>query len=125
MTQPYSSDLRERVVRAHLAGEPVRQAAARFSVSVSSVPKWVTRPGGEPRVPFLLARDRLDSCGRQLLTDRGRWIRISLEVPPSRNRNMVRVTQWRALCCVLGDRSPQCPPSTSGTELEARRNASL
>ena len=26
MTQPYSSDLRERVVRAHLAGEPIRQA---------------------------------------------------------------------------------------------------
>ena len=28
MTQPYSSDLRERVVRAHLAGEPVRQMGA-------------------------------------------------------------------------------------------------
>ncbi len=43
MTQPYSSDLRERVVRAHLAGEPIRQVAARFGVSVSSVPKWVAR----------------------------------------------------------------------------------
>ena len=46
MTQPYSSDLRERVVRAHLAGEPVRQVAARFGVSVSSVPKWVACRGG-------------------------------------------------------------------------------
>ena len=43
MTQPYSSDLRERVVRAHLAGEPIRQVAARSGVSASSVPKWVAR----------------------------------------------------------------------------------
>ena len=43
MTQPYSNDLRERVVEAHLAGEPIRQVAARFGVSVSSVPKWVAR----------------------------------------------------------------------------------
>ena len=43
MTQPYSGDLRERVVRAHLAGEPIRQVAARFGVSVSSVPKRVVR----------------------------------------------------------------------------------
>ena len=43
MTQPYSSDLRERVVRAHLAGEPIRQVATRFGVSVSPVPKWVAR----------------------------------------------------------------------------------
>ena len=43
MTQPYSNDLRERVVRAHLAGEPIRTVAARFGVSVSSVPKWTAR----------------------------------------------------------------------------------
>ena len=41
MTRLYSNDLRERVVRAHLAGEPMRAVAARFGVSVSSVPKWV------------------------------------------------------------------------------------
>ena len=43
MTRPYSNDLRERVVRAHLAGEPIRSVAARYGVSVSSVPKWVAR----------------------------------------------------------------------------------
>ncbi len=43
MTRPYSNDLRERVVRAHLDGEPIRSVAARFGVSVSSVPKWVAR----------------------------------------------------------------------------------
>ena len=36
MTRPYSNDLRERVVRAHLDGEPIRAVAARFGVSVSS-----------------------------------------------------------------------------------------
>ena len=43
MTRPYSNALRERVVRAHLDGEPIRSVAARFGVSVSSVPKWVAR----------------------------------------------------------------------------------
>ena len=43
MSRPYSTDLRERVVQAHLAGEPIRSVAARFGVSVSSVPKWVAR----------------------------------------------------------------------------------
>ena len=41
MTRPYSNDLHERVVRAHLDGEPFRSVAARFGVSVPSVPKWV------------------------------------------------------------------------------------
>ena len=44
MTRPYSNDLRGRVVRAHLDGEPIRSVAARFGVSVSSVPKWMARP---------------------------------------------------------------------------------
>ena len=43
MTRPYSNDLRERVVRAHLDGEPIRAVAARFGVSVSLVPKWTAR----------------------------------------------------------------------------------
>ena len=42
MTRPYSNDLRERVVRARLDSEPIRSVAARFGVSVSSVPKWAT-----------------------------------------------------------------------------------
>ena len=43
MTRPYSNDLRERVVRAHLAGEPIRSVAARFGVGVSCVPRWTAR----------------------------------------------------------------------------------
>ena len=43
MTRPYSNDLRARVVRAHLDGEPIRPVAARFGVSMSSVLKWTAR----------------------------------------------------------------------------------
>lgn len=40
MVKPYSIDLRERVVSAHLAGESCRSVARRFRVAVSSVVKW-------------------------------------------------------------------------------------
>ena len=43
MTRPYSNDLLERVVRAHLNGEPPRSVVARFGVSVFSAPKWGAR----------------------------------------------------------------------------------
>ena len=43
MSQAYSTDLRERVIRAHLAGEPIRSVAARFGIRVSCVPRWVAR----------------------------------------------------------------------------------
>jgi transposase len=43
MTAPLSNDLRERVVKATVAGESCRSVAARFGVSVSSVVKWSQR----------------------------------------------------------------------------------
>ena len=43
MTRPYSLDLRERVVSRVESGETVRQVAALFGVSVSSVVKWSLR----------------------------------------------------------------------------------
>ena len=43
MPRAHSNDLRERVVRAHLSGEPIRSVVACYGVSVSSVPKWVAR----------------------------------------------------------------------------------
>ena len=43
MTRPYSNDLRERIVRAHLAGGPIPSVAARFGVGVSCVPRWTAR----------------------------------------------------------------------------------
>ena len=43
MARPLSTDLRERVVGAVLAGESCRAVAARFGVAVSSVVKWSQR----------------------------------------------------------------------------------
>ncbi len=43
MTAPLSNDLRERVVRAIVAGESCRSVAARFGVAVSSAVKWHQR----------------------------------------------------------------------------------
>ncbi len=43
MAGPLSSDLRERVVAAVVAGESCRSAADRFGVSVSSAVKWTQR----------------------------------------------------------------------------------
>lgn len=43
MVRAYSSDLRERVVAAVMAGATVRSAAERFGVSVSSAVKWSQR----------------------------------------------------------------------------------
>ncbi len=43
MVKPYSEDLRVRVVGRVEAGHPVREVAATFGVSVSSVVKWSQR----------------------------------------------------------------------------------
>lgn len=43
MTRPLSTDLRERVVAAVLAGESCRSVAVRFGVAISSVVKWSQR----------------------------------------------------------------------------------
>ena len=43
MARPLSIDLRDRVVRAVLAGESCRSVAQRFDVAVSSVVKWSQR----------------------------------------------------------------------------------
>jgi len=43
MVKPYSEDLRIRVVGRVEAGHPVREVAATFGVSVSSVVKWSQR----------------------------------------------------------------------------------
>jgi transposase len=67
MARPYSLDLRERVVRAVLSGQPCRAVADVFGVSVASVVKWSQRhratgsaaakPMGSRR-PFVLEAER-------------------------------------------------------------------
>lgn len=77
MAKPYSSDLRERVAGAVLAGRSCREVASAFGVSVASAVKWSQRlrvsgnaaakPMGGQR-PCILASEeawllaRLDAC---------------------------------------------------------------
>ena len=78
MPRAHSNDLRERVVRAHLAGEPIRSVAARYSVSVSSVPKWVARW----RATGSVAPDRIGGWRRHVLVPhRGLVRRLVGETP--------------------------------------------
>ena len=46
MTRPCSNDLRERVVQAHLAGEPIRSVAARYHVPGIQMGRALARDGG-------------------------------------------------------------------------------
>lgn len=65
--QPYSMDLRKRVVKAVMAGQSSRAVATTFGVSVASVVKWAQkyratgniepRPQGY-RKPLVLAEER-------------------------------------------------------------------
>ena len=43
MARAYSQDLRERVIKTALNGLPVRQAAARYGVGISTAILWVRR----------------------------------------------------------------------------------
>ena len=71
--QPYSMDLRERVVKAAIAGQSSRAVAATFGVSVASVVKWTQkyretgdvapRPQGYKK-PHSLAGERAWLLGR-------------------------------------------------------------
>ena len=63
MPRAHSNDLRERVVHAHLSGEPIRSVAARYGVSVSSVPKWAARY----RASGSVAPDRMGGRRRRVL----------------------------------------------------------
>jgi transposase len=74
MARAYSSDLRDRVVAAVMAGATVRSAADRFGVSVASAVKWsqryratgsARRPGREAggRDDLLLCDHGLDVPG--------------------------------------------------------------
>ena len=62
MTLPYSSDLRERVVRAHPADEPIRQVAAAPSVSASPRCRSGLRATG-PRGVWRRARSAVTAPG--------------------------------------------------------------
>ena len=105
MTRAYSHDLRERVVRAPLAGEPIRAVAARCGVSVSPVAKRVARdratgsvaPGriGGPR-PWLLEPHRERVHARVAATPHLTLDRLQGQLA-SEGITVCRDTIWRFL----------------------------
>ncbi len=105
MTRPYSNDPRERVPRALLDGEPTHSVAARFGVSVSSVPKRVERnratgsvtPGrvGGHR-PWLLDPDRKGVRSLVAVTPRLTLDRLQEQLA-SQGSLVRRDTIWRFL----------------------------
>jgi transposase len=70
MAGPLSTDLRERVVAAVLAGESCRSAAAQFGVSVSSAIKWSRRY----RQTGSVAPSQMGGHRRPVLTDHRSFI---------------------------------------------------
>jgi len=70
MAAPLSTDLRERVVTAVLAGESCRAAAARFGISASSAIKWSRRH----RLTGSVAPGQMGGHRRPVLTDHRAFI---------------------------------------------------
>src|SRR5690606_27006243 len=70
MAGPLSTDLRERVVSAVLAGQSCHEAARRFGVSVSSAIKWSRRY----RQTGLVAPGQMGGHRRPVLTDHRAFI---------------------------------------------------
>ena len=99
MVQPYSLDLRERVVRAVVGGQSCRTVAAIFDVSVSSVVKWCQRARecGSPA-----AKPMGSPLKRKLLGERD-WILSRLaEEPDITLRGLVSELQARGIEASFG-----------------------
>ena len=87
MTQPYSVDLRERVVRAVGAGASCRSAAAKFEVSVSFVIKLMQRW----RQRGSVAPDRYGGWKRSPLEAHAERVRALLAAEPDLTIEELRI----------------------------------
>jgi transposase len=102
----YSTDLRERIVRVVADGQPMREAARRFGVSVSAVKRYVIRqqqtgslertpiPGGPRKIgseqeAMLLAR--LEAAPDATVLEHCAWW------AEHQGQHVSEVTMWRAI----------------------------
>jgi len=102
----YSTDLRERIVRVVADGQPMREAARRFGVSVSAVKRYVVRqqetgslarkpiPGGPRKIkreqePILLAR--LEAAPDATVLEHCAWW------AEHHGQQLSEATMWRAI----------------------------
>jgi transposase len=102
----YSTDLRERIVRAVAAGRPVREAARLFGVSASAVKRYVA----QQRETGSLERSPIPGCPRQIGQDQEAILRARLEEAPDatvleqcawwaehQGQVLSETTMWRAM----------------------------
>ena len=74
----YSTDLKERLVRAVAEGQPMREAARRFGVAVTTVKRAVV----QQRETGSLERKPIPGCPRRIGTEQEAILRARLEAAP-------------------------------------------
>src|SRR6478672_1981121 len=102
----YSTDLKERLVRAVADGLPMREAARRFDVAVTTVKRAVV----QDRATGSLARKPIPGCPRRIGPEREARLRARLEAAPDatvlehcawwaehEGQQLSEATMWRAI----------------------------
>jgi transposase len=102
----YSTDLKERLVRAVADGQPLREAARRFGVAVTTVKRAVV----QQRETGSLARKPIPGCPRRIGAEQEAILRARLEAAPDatvlehcawwaehQGQELSEATMWRAM----------------------------
>ncbi len=102
----YSTDLKERLVRAVAAGQPMREAARRFNVAVTTVKRAVV----QARETGSLERKPIPGCPRRIGPEQEGVLRARLEAAPDAtvlehcawwaehfDQQLSEATMWRAM----------------------------
>ena len=102
----YSTDLKERLVRAVADGRPMREAARRFGVAVTTVKRAVV----QQRETGSLARKPIPGCPRRIGREQEAILRARLEAEPDatvlehcawwaehQGQQLSEATMWRAI----------------------------
>jgi transposase len=102
----YSTDLKERLVRAVADGQPMREAARRFGVAVTTVKRAVV----QERETGSLERKPIPGCPRRLGAEQEAALRARLETAPDATvlehcawwaehsgQQLSEATRWRAI----------------------------
>ena len=102
----YSTDLKERLVRAVADGQPMREAARRFGVAVTTVKRAVV----QQRETGSLARKPIPGCPRRIGKDQEAILHAQLEAAPDatvlehcawwaehQGQQLSEATMWRAI----------------------------
>ena len=102
----YSTDLKERLVRAVADGQPMREAARRFAVCVNTVKRAVV----QERATGSLARKPIPGCPRRIGPEQEAALRARLQAAPDATvlehcawwaeqygQQLSEATMWRAM----------------------------